>query len=441
MSTVATARPLWRRLIGFNLLTATALGVGGFFLGWFIGDQIQGSSITYYSTEAGQNDLALLLGYGLGIAGFLVGLGFANYPLSRMLGRPASLVEKDEQGLQRYFGLCTDHKVIGMQYLVGIGVFFFIGGVNAMLIRTELLQPSPNVFPPDQYLTLVGLHGTMMIGLMSSVILGPFGNYFVPLMIGARRVAFPRTEALTFWLLMAGGVILTSTVFFGGFPTGWTGYAPLSDQGQIGMDSYLLFFALVGISMMLLGLKPAGDDHHPARAGDDLVAPADLLLERRRDHAADGARSAGGADRDAADGGDGPHRADGVLHPRPGREPLPVPEPLLGVWPPGGLRARAARVWDRARAAAGVHAQAAVELSARRGRHARGQPDELLRLAAPPVLQWHQRGLAALLHAFDGDHLDPHRVHLPGRDGHRLARANCVSACRCSSASPGSSTS
>ena len=253
MSTVATARPLWRRLIGFNLLTATALGVGGFFLGWFIGDRIQGSSITYYSTEAGQNDLALLLGYGLGITGFLVGLGFANYPISRMLGRPPSLVEKDDQGFQRYFGLCTDHKVVGLQYLVGIGVFFFIGGVNAMLIRTELLQPSPNVFPPDQYLTLVGMHGTMMMGMMTSGILGPFANYFVPLMIGARRMAFPRVESLTFWLLMAAGVILTTTIFFGGFQTGWTGYDPLSDQGQIGMDSYLLFFALVGISMMLLG--------------------------------------------------------------------------------------------------------------------------------------------------------------------------------------------
>jgi len=120
MSTVATGRPLWRRLIGFNLITALALGVGGFFLGWFIGDRIQGPSIIYYSTEAGQNDLALLLGYGLGIAGFLCGLGFANYPLSRVLGRPASLAEKQHgQGIGRYFGLCTDHKVVGMQYLVG----------------------------------------------------------------------------------------------------------------------------------------------------------------------------------------------------------------------------------------------------------------------------------------------------------------------------------
>ena len=95
----------------------------------------------------------------------------------------------------------------------------------------------------------------MMMGIMSSAILGPFANYFVPIMIGARRMAFPRIEALTFWLLMAAGGILTTTIFFGGFPTGWTGYAPLIDQANAGMDSYIVFFALVGISMCLLGLN------------------------------------------------------------------------------------------------------------------------------------------------------------------------------------------
>ena len=73
-----------------------------------------------------------------------------------------------------------------------------------MLIRTELLHDTPTFVGPNQYLTLVGMHGTMMMGMMTSGILGPFANYFVPIMIGARRMAFPRIEALTFWLLMAG---------------------------------------------------------------------------------------------------------------------------------------------------------------------------------------------------------------------------------------------
>ena len=279
-------------------------------------------------------------------------------------------MEKDDQSLQRYFGLCTDHKVIGMQYLVGIGVFFFIGGLNAMLIRTELLRPSPNVFPPDQYLTLVGMHGTMMMGMMTSGILGPFANYVVPLMIGARRMAFPRIEALTFWLLMAAGVVLTTTIFFGGFQTGWTGYDPLSDQGQIGMDSYLLFFALVGISMMLLGLNLLATIITMRAPGITwsrlpifcwsvvattlLMVLAAPVLSRRcswrrwiarpRRHSSSPAR----------------------------RQLVPVREPLLGLRPPGGLRARAARVRHRARTAPRLRAQAALGIPRGRRRDARG---------------------------------------------------------------------
>ena len=243
-----------RRLIGFNLFTAVVLGVAGFYAGWWIGQLVKGASIAYFS-DTGQNDIALFVGYFVGVVGFLVGLGFANYPVQRMLGKPSSLREKEQHGATRYFGLCTDHKVVGIQYLIGIGAFIFIGGLNAMLIRFELLRPAHLVWNGNNYLTLVGLHGTMMMGMMTSGILGPLANYLLPLMIGARRMAFPRIEALTFWLLMAAGTILMTTLAFGGFPTGWTGYAPLSEQANMGMDAYIAFFALVGLSMCLLGLN------------------------------------------------------------------------------------------------------------------------------------------------------------------------------------------
>ena len=246
--------PNWRRLFGFNLFTAILLGIGGWYLGWYIGHWITGPSLDYRN-DIDQNDISVFMGYFLGVVGFLVGLGFGNYPLSRLLGKPATLREKETEGKSRYFGLCTDHKVVAMQYFVGIGFFFALGGLNAMLIRFELLRPEPNVWPAGNYLTLVGMHGTMMMGMMTSGILGPFANYLVPIMIGARRMAFPRIEALTFWLLMAAGAILTTTIFFGGFPTGWTGYQPLNDQASAGMDSYIMFFALVGLSMCLLGLN------------------------------------------------------------------------------------------------------------------------------------------------------------------------------------------
>jgi cytochrome c oxidase subunit I len=243
-----------RRLFGFNLLSALVLGVVGFYAGWQLGHQITGKSIAYFS-DTHQNDIALFIAYLVGVVGFLVGMGFANYPVQRLLGKPPSLREKEQQGVARYFGLCTDHKVVGIQYLLGIGAFIFIGGLNAMLIRFELMRPTHLVWNGNNYLTLVGVHGTMMMGMMTSGILGPFANYFVPLLIGARRMAFPRVEALTFWLLMAAGTILMTSWVFGGFPTGWTGYAPLNEQANMGIDAYIAFFALVGVSMMLLGLN------------------------------------------------------------------------------------------------------------------------------------------------------------------------------------------
>ncbi|MDQ6697159.1 MAG: cbb3-type cytochrome c oxidase subunit I [Actinomycetota bacterium] len=252
----AEPRPLWRRLIGFNMLTGVILAIVGWLIGNWIGGLIHAPSLDY-SADTGASDVQVLLGYLFGVTGFLVGLGFANYPVRRMMGHPASLAENEHEGegAGRYFRLCTDHKVVAIQYLVGIGVFFLIAGINAMLIRTELLQPNFHVFGANQYLTLVGLHGAMMMGMLTSSVLGPLANWVVPLMIGSRRMAYPRIESLTFWLLMAAGVVFMTTIFLGGFQTGWTGYQPLGGQGTVGYDAYIGFFALVGISMCLLGFN------------------------------------------------------------------------------------------------------------------------------------------------------------------------------------------
>ena len=220
-----------------------------------LGHQITGASLDYFA-DIDQNDISLFLGYILGVIGFLTGLGFVDYPLARLRGYPPSLRAKEPSGIGRYFGLCTDHKVVGIQYLWGIGFFFFIGGLNAMLIRFELLPPTSQVFPAGQYLTLVGLHGTMMMGIMSSAILGPFANYFVPIMIGARRMAFPRIEALTFWLLMLAGAILDDDDLLRRLPDRLDGLrAARATRRTRGSTAYIVFFALVGISMRLLGLN------------------------------------------------------------------------------------------------------------------------------------------------------------------------------------------
>src|SRR5438270_9770150 len=113
-----------RRLIGFNLLTAIVLGIVGFFVGHWIGGQIAVGHDYLLGTD--QNDVAVFMGFLVGTIGWLAGLGFFNYPLGRLIGRPPSLREHKTAGIARYFRLCTDHKVVGIQYFFGVGFFFFI---------------------------------------------------------------------------------------------------------------------------------------------------------------------------------------------------------------------------------------------------------------------------------------------------------------------------
>ena len=243
----------WRQLLGFNVIWAVALSIGGYALGHWLGAHIGGNSSA--QTETDQDDVAILMGMGFSILGWLVGLGFFNYPLGRIIGRPATLREREEHGAWRYFRLCTDHKVVAIQYLVAVLFFFFVAGLNAMFIRTELTSSNATLIPAGNYLTLVGLHGTMMLMMMSAGVLGPLGNYLVPLMIGSRRMAFPRIESLTMWLTVLAGFVLLSATLLGGFPTGWTGYAPLADEARAGIDSYIVSFALIGISLALVGVN------------------------------------------------------------------------------------------------------------------------------------------------------------------------------------------
>jgi cytochrome c oxidase subunit 1 len=240
-------RPWWARPA---IHTAIIGAVLGYLLGHWLGNFLA----TDYQQNAASdtNDVPIILGYAFGVIGWLAGLGVFNDILRQMIGRPARNGEEEAtSGLARYFRYSLDHKVVGIQYLIGMIAFFLTGGLFAMAIRTELLSPTYHLLSPNAYLMVVGEHGTMMMMMMSSVILGPFGNYLVPLMIGSKRVAFPRIEALSFWLTPAAFIVLLSGVLMGGFPTGWTGYATLSIQAGQGMDAYAVAFGLMGISMIL----------------------------------------------------------------------------------------------------------------------------------------------------------------------------------------------
>jgi cytochrome c oxidase subunit I len=246
-----SARPWWMK-------PAVHTGIVGAVIGYFLGHWVGNLLSSNYAQNAlaGNNDVPIVLGYLFGTVGWLAGLGVFNDLGRLMLGKSLRDVEHaPEGGLAKYFRYTLDHKVVGIQYLFGMITYFLTGGLFAMAIRTELLSPTYHVLSASAYLMVVGEHSTMMMMMMSSVILGPFGQYFAPLMIGSKRMAFPRIEALGFWLTPAAYIILLSGVLLNGFPTGWTGYAPLSIQAGTGMDSYFVAFGLMGISMILAGFN------------------------------------------------------------------------------------------------------------------------------------------------------------------------------------------
>jgi cytochrome c oxidase subunit I len=148
----------------------------------------------------------------------------------------------------------TDHKRIGILYIVTTFVFFILGGVEALLIRLQLSEPHNTLVTPETYNQLFTLHGTTMIFLFVVPMMAGLANYFVPLMIGARDMAFPRLNALSYWLLLAGGIVFYASLFFTPPEAGWTSYAPLSSTAYLpsgGQDAWIYLIHLTGLSSIL----------------------------------------------------------------------------------------------------------------------------------------------------------------------------------------------
>jgi cytochrome c oxidase subunit I len=148
----------------------------------------------------------------------------------------------------------TDHKRIGIMYMVASFVFFCLGGVEALLIRTQLAVPNNTLLVPERYNELVTLHGTTMIFLFVVPMMAGFANYFVPLMIGARDVAFPRLNALSLWLFLCGGIVFYCSLFFQPPEAGWYSYAPLSTAAYTpsgGQDAWIFLVHLTGLGSIL----------------------------------------------------------------------------------------------------------------------------------------------------------------------------------------------
>lgn len=149
----------------------------------------------------------------------------------------------------------VDHKRIGILYIVTAFFFFFAAGVMALLMRAQLAQANNDLITQDNYNQLFTIHGTAMVFLFVVPILAGFGNYLVPLMIGARDMAFPRLNALSYWLFLLGGIVVLASFLSdgGAASSGWTAYAPLSTEAfspESGQDLWILGLHLTSLSSL-----------------------------------------------------------------------------------------------------------------------------------------------------------------------------------------------
>jgi cytochrome c oxidase subunit 1 len=144
----------------------------------------------------------------------------------------------------------VDHKKIGIMYGLVAMIFFVVGGLEALLIRAQLAGPDGTILNADQYNQIFTMHGLTMVFLFVMPMSAAFFNYLIPLMIGARDVAFPRMNAYSFWAFLLGGLFLYSSWFLGGAPNGgWFGYAPNSTTDPtMGMSFYALGLLITGVA-------------------------------------------------------------------------------------------------------------------------------------------------------------------------------------------------
>jgi cytochrome c oxidase subunit 1 len=191
---------------------------------------------------------------------FLYGLGTFDYWLYWATGKPT--VPEDHSGhgarsWRDYFRPNTDHKVIGIQYVVTSFFFLFVGGLMAMLMRAELAQPGRQFVDANAYNGLFSVHASLLIFLFVIPVFAGLANFVLPLMIGAPDMAFPRLNALSYWLLPIAGLMMLGSFFApgGSFASGWTAYATLSTSAPIGQVFFTIGVQFAGASSIATALN------------------------------------------------------------------------------------------------------------------------------------------------------------------------------------------
>jgi cytochrome c oxidase subunit 1 len=192
---------------------------------------------------------------------FLVAIGGFDYWAYWISGRPTRPEDHSGHGARSwrdYFRVNTDHKVIGVQYVVTTFVFFVAAGLMAMFMRAELARPGMQFVDNNEFNGLFSVHATLMIFLFVIPAFAGLGNYVIPLMIGAPDMAFPRLNALSYWLLPIAGLMFMASYLVpegGAFAAGWTNYMPLAGQQPVGNVFFQMGVQWAGASSIMTALN------------------------------------------------------------------------------------------------------------------------------------------------------------------------------------------
>jgi cytochrome c oxidase subunit 1 len=228
-----------------SISAGLALGLIGFYVGMGFTVMLRYA----FGYDAWNTEMCITVGWVFGAIGWLLGIGMWGSWAREWLG--LKTYGRKAPGWQRYFTFNTDHKVIGIQYLVTFAIIFLLAGLLAMAIRAQLTQPNGAFLTNSQYNAVMTMHGIMMVSVAVAAVIGGFGNFAVPLMIGADDMAFPRLNALSYWLIPPVALTLLATPLLGGLDHGWTAYPPLSSSytshAQVLFDLAIITFGLTSI--------------------------------------------------------------------------------------------------------------------------------------------------------------------------------------------------
>ncbi len=235
---------------------ATAIIAGGV-LAWVF--WLVAHKLFFINSDNYSDEVAVMTATGWMI-GFWIGIGAFNGPFRWLLGRDHTRDDDlyyagHNMGRSRYWKFTTDHKVVGVQYIITTMGLLAVGGILAMAIRTELIVPGSHFVNQQVYNGFVAIHGMVMILALIVAVAGPWGNFVMPIMIGARDMAFPRLNALSLWTLVSAAVLLVTVLAVGGLPVGWVVMGTIADQAGVGMDFFAMAIVVFTVSTTVASIN------------------------------------------------------------------------------------------------------------------------------------------------------------------------------------------